>query len=90
VDFINQLRTAAGLPAYTSTDIAEIRAQVIEERRRELFLESHRLFDTIRFNVPLDPPPGAPFPVGGGTYGDNKCLPLPDVERLNNPNFPKG
>lgn len=28
---------------------------------------------------------GAPFPVGGGTYGDNKCLPLPDVERLNNP-----
>lgn len=90
VAFINQLRTAAALPTYASTDITAIRAQVIEERRRELFLESHRLFDTIRFNVPLDPPPGAPFPVGGGTYGNNKCLPLPDVERLNNPNFPKG
>jgi len=25
-----------------------IRAQILEERRRELFLESHRLFDTIR------------------------------------------
>ena len=87
--FINQLRTAAGVAAYASTDIVAIRAQIGEERRRELFLESHRLFDTIRFNVPLDPAPGAICPVGGGTYGNNKCLPLPDVERLNNPNFPK-
>lgn len=89
VGFINQLRTAASLPAYAETDIAAIRAQVREERRRELFLESHRLFDTIRFNVPLNPAPGAVFPVGGGTYGDNKCLPLPDVERLNNPSIPR-
>jgi hypothetical protein len=89
VSFINQLRSAAGLPAYSSSDIAAIRAQVVEERRRELFLESHRLFDTIRFGIPLNPPPGAPFPVGGGTYGNNKCLPLPDVERLNNPSIPR-
>jgi hypothetical protein len=43
------------------------------------------LFDTIRFNIPLIPAAGAVFPNGGGTYGSNKCLPLPDVERLNNP-----
>jgi hypothetical protein len=87
VGFINQLRTAASLPTYAATDAAAVRAQIPEERRRELFVESHRLYDTIRFNVPLTPAPGAPFPVGGGTYGNNKCLPLPDIERLNNPSL---
>jgi len=28
-----------------------------------------------------------PFPLKGGTYGDTRCLPLPDVERFNNPNI---
>jgi hypothetical protein len=88
VGFINQLRTAASVPAFSAATAAAALAQIPEERRRELFLESHRLFDTIRFNVPLDPAPGAAFPVGGGTYGNNKCLPLPDVERLNNPSIP--
>jgi hypothetical protein len=87
VQLINQLRTAANLPAYAGTVEAEIQAQVREERRRELFLEGHRLYDTIRFNTPLVPAAGAPFPNGGGTYGNNKCLPLPDVERLNNPSL---
>jgi len=91
VGFINQLRQRVGvaLPAYASADAAAVRTQLVEERRRELFLESHRLFDTIRFNLPLIPAAGAPFPNGGGTYGSNKCLPLPDIERLNNPNFPR-
>ena len=87
VAFINQLRQRAGLAAYGGGDAAAVRAQLIEERRRELFLESHRLYDTIRFDIPLNPAPGAPFPNGGGTYGNNKCLPLPDIERLNNPNI---
>lgn len=87
VGIINQLRARHSLPAFSSTDDAAILAQVQEERRRELFLEGHRLFDTIRFNVPLRPAPGAVFPNGGGTYGTNKCLPLPDIERLNNPNI---
>ena len=85
VQLLNQLRTAANLPAFSSTVASEIAAQVREERRRELFVEGHRLFDTIRFNIPLIPAAGAVFPNGGGTYGSNKCLPLPDVERLNNP-----
>ena len=38
-------------------------------------------------NLPYTPAPGAPFPHGG-FYGDQRCLPLPDVERLNNPNIP--
>lgn len=87
VGIINQLRARHSLPQFSSTVEADIQAQVQEERRRELFLEGHRLYDTIRFNVPLRPPVGAVFPNGGGTYGTNKCLPLPDIERLNNPNI---
>ncbi|MCC6931617.1 MAG: RagB/SusD family nutrient uptake outer membrane protein [Gemmatimonadaceae bacterium] len=89
VNIINALRARAGvnLPPFQSTDAAAIAAQVQEERRRELFLEGQRLFDINRFNIPLKPAAGAAFPNGGGTYGNNKCLPLPDVERLNNPNI---
>jgi hypothetical protein len=37
-----------------------------------------------RFNLPYNPPVGTAFSKGG-TYGDQRCFPLPDVERLNNP-----
>ena len=89
VGFINALRTRTGvaLPAYANSNTAAVLTQIVEERRRELFIESHRLFDTIRFNIGLNPAPGTPFPNGGGTYGENKCLELPDIERLNNPNL---
>jgi hypothetical protein len=86
VAIINALRSRVGLPLFASTDEAEIMNQIIEERRREFFLESHHLGDLIRYNLPLNPPPGTPF-VNGGVYGDMKCMPLPDVERLNNPNI---
>jgi starch-binding outer membrane protein, SusD/RagB family len=89
VDIINALHAAAGIPGFSSTDPEEIRAQVIEERRREFFLEGHRMGDLRR--------------VGGfsdwnraGTvnewtlfeFGGTECFPLPDVERRNNPNIP--
>ena len=86
VGFINQLRQRVNLPAFAATTAAEVKAQIPDERRRELFLESHRMFDTIRFNLPLIPAAGRSF-HGGGTYGNQKCLPLPDIERLNNPNM---
>jgi starch-binding outer membrane protein, SusD/RagB family len=84
--FINALRTKAGLPAYGGGTAAEVLEQVIEERRRELFLEGHHFYDINRFNLPLDPAPGTTFHKGG-VYGNTRCLPLPNVERLNNPNI---
>jgi hypothetical protein len=65
---------------------AQVRAQIIEERRRELFLEGRRFWDVQRFNLPLVPAPGAPY-LTTGTYGDQRCFPLPAVERNNNPNL---
>jgi hypothetical protein len=82
VDAINRLRTAAHLPLYASADPAAIQQQVREERRRELFLEGQRLNDMLRFGLPFD----SGVTLKGVPYGDTTCLPLPDAERLNNPN----
>ena len=86
VDIINAFRTRAGLPAFAGGSAAAIRAQVIQERSRELFLESHHLGDVNRYDLPLTPAAGAVFPKGG-SYGTTTCLPLPNVERLNNPHI---
>lgn len=86
VDIVNALHEAAGIAPYAGGTAAEVKAQVLEERRRELYLEGQRIGDVIRNNVALQPAAGAPFPKGG-LYGTQVCLPLPDVERNNNPNI---
>lgn len=91
VAIINELHDAAGLPRFSSSDEAEILQQVINERRAELFLESQHLYDLTRYGLPLTPAAGAPYQQQkGGTYGNQLCFPLPDVERFNNPNIPDG
>jgi hypothetical protein len=89
---INAVRaTRAGLPQYSAAGQTkeQVLAQVVDERRRELFLEGHRLGDLRRYNLPFLPASGAAYPAGGGTYGTQTCFALPDVERINNPNIPK-
>jgi hypothetical protein len=77
----------AGQGPYTgAVTPAALKAEVVEQRRRELWLDSHHLGDMIRYSLPLSPPPGTAY-RNGGTYGSNVCLPLPDIERLNNPNL---
>jgi len=88
VTAINALRATAGLLPYTGpTDDASIQTLIIDERRRALFLEGFRNYDLQRFELPFNPAVGTAFPLKGGTYGDTRCLPLPDVERFNNPNI---
>ena len=89
---INAVRaTRAGLPVYdvTGQTSAQVLSTIIEDRRRELFLEGHRLGDMRRYALPLAPAAGVAYPGGGGVYGTQACFPLPDVERINNPNIPK-
>jgi len=88
VDIINALHERVGLPPFNSTVPAEVRDQIIYERRAELFLESQHLGDFKRYGFSLNPPPGTPFPFGGD-YGSAVCIPLPDNERNNNPNIPQ-
>ncbi len=88
VSIINAMRATVGLKPYTgATDAAAIKNLVIDERRRVLFAEGFRNYDIGRFNIPLSPAVGTAFPNKGGSYGNTICLPLPDVERFNNPNI---
>ena len=84
----NARNTHTGIPQYSAAGQtqAQVQAQIIEERRRELFLEGHRLGDIRRYNLALVPATGTAYPAGG-TYGSQSCFPLPDVERINNPNI---
>jgi SusD family len=91
VSIINAMRASVGLKPYTGpTDATSIKNLVISERQRVLFLEGFRNYDIERFKIPFFPAVGANFPVGGGTYGNTTCLPLPDVEKNNNPSLGPG
>lgn len=87
VNIINGLRDEVGLPHFQSTDPQAIMSQVIDERRKVLFVEGQRQYDIQRFNLPQVPAPGTAYPDKGGTYGNTTCFPLPNVERFNNPNI---
>ncbi len=89
VSIINAVRTAGGWTdtfAPGTLTQATVMAGIVEERRRELFLEGHRLGDIRRLGLPISPAAGAPY-VSGGSYTDQSCFPLPNVERINNPNI---
>lgn len=81
---ITASRTRGGQGAFGGTSQAEYLAELVDQRRRELFLESHHLGDVIRFGIVPTPAAGTSYHFGG-TYGNQLCLPLPSAERLNNP-----
>ncbi|MEP7087961.1 MAG: RagB/SusD family nutrient uptake outer membrane protein [Gemmatimonadota bacterium] len=86
---INDLHVRAGynsVYAPSSPTAPAVLAQIVEERKREFFLEGHRLGDLRRYNLPFTPVAGSPY-GSGGTYGTQTCFPLPDIERINNPNI---
>jgi hypothetical protein len=88
---INSFRTAGGQAPYVAcaspaADLAEIQ----DQRRRSLWLQGVYLADVIRYNLTVSPAAGTQTPWGQ-TYGPDQgsalLLPLPDVERFNNPNL---
>lgn len=90
VDIINEIRAEHGISiAWTPTGSPadEILLKVIDERKRTLFLEGVRQGDLRRYLerygldlFPTSTPQG--FPMGNQT-----CIPLPEVERNNNPDL---
>ena len=78
------LAHAAAIEPHATPALADER--LIDQRRREFFLDGHHLGDVQRYALTLQPPAGDMF-QGGGVYGSQVCLPLPEVERLNNPNL---
>jgi hypothetical protein len=88
---INTFRTAGAQTAYVAClDAANDLAEIQDQRRRSLWLQGTYLADVIRYSITLSPAAGTQTPWGqtyGSDVGRNQLLPLPDVERLNNPNF---
>ncbi|MFN0181919.1 MAG: RagB/SusD family nutrient uptake outer membrane protein [Gemmatimonadales bacterium] len=78
---INALHAAAGLPDYQGGTAAQVMAQIVEERQREFFLESHHYNDAIRYQIAPFPAPGTPHKFGGLHGGPLACLPVPSFER---------
>jgi hypothetical protein len=84
---INALRDVHSLPNYTvaSPTAQDIRELIIEERRREFFLEGRFYGTKIRENLW--------FPNGEGTvptgyrYDNGTCMLMPENEYDLNPNF---
>jgi hypothetical protein len=83
---INDIRAAQGLAPLVlagSETNAQLLDIVLEERRRQLWLEGHRLNDMLRH--------GLEFPQGsnhkGQLYGPITCMPLPEQEYRANPNL---
>jgi hypothetical protein len=81
---LNAERARGNQGVFTGTTQAEYLAELIDQRRRELFLEGQHLEDIIRFGIAVQPAAGTPYHFGG-TYGNQLCFPLPQAERLNNP-----
>jgi starch-binding outer membrane protein, SusD/RagB family len=87
IDAINRVRALSGITAMaTPPDGTDITALVLEERRRQLFSEGQRYADMLRKNLPFLPPAGSPNRKSQ-VFGTVTCVPLPDVETRNNPNF---
>lgn len=82
---LNAERARGNQGVFTGTTQAEYLAELVDQRRRELFLEGQQLSDIIRFGTVLQPAAGTPYHFAGGTYGNQICFPLPAAERLNNP-----
>lgn len=85
VVILNSLRLRAGLPLLTAGEAANFSGTLQEERNRWLWLQGNRWYDMRLGNIPQVPVAGSPYPKGG-VYGDQRCWPLPDAERLANPN----
>lgn len=73
------------LPDITTTDQAQLRNIIRQERRSELALEFHRFFDIIRYGQAYAMSALSDRPLFN--YNTNKFFPIPESERETNPNL---
>jgi hypothetical protein len=85
---IATMRQAGGQGLYTGTTPQEDLDEIIDQRRRALFLTGTHFGDIIRYNLQVSPAAGTQAPWNqtfGPDRGSQLCMPLPQVELLNNP-----
>ena len=89
VNIINTFRTAGNQGNYAGpTDAASLLTEIIDQRRRALWLTGTHFGDVVRYNLTVTPAAGASAPWNqdyGPDTGVQLLLPLPEVEIRNNP-----
>ena len=89
VSIINTFRAAGNQGTYAGpTDAASLLAEIIEQRRRALWLTGTHFGDVVRYNLTVSPAAGTSAPWNqdyGPDTGPQLLLPLPEVETRNNP-----
>ncbi len=87
--FLNERRAVGGQTALGSLP-ADPQAELRDQRRRDFFLDGHRVGDLRRYKrlygVDQWPKGTHPDPFIG-TYGDAECFIPPLNEKLGNPNY---
>lgn len=90
VAFINERRAIGGQAPLVAPAADAFQAALRDQRRRDLYLDGHRLGDLRRYEARsgIDAFPSGPY-FGSSTiaYGTQKCWPIPLAEKTGNPNM---
>jgi hypothetical protein len=91
--FVNERRATGGqAPLPAAATAAEYLAALRDQRRRDFFLDGHRMGDLRRYkryyNVD-EWPKGSYFGSTSISYGTQECWPIPLAEKNMNPNIPR-
>jgi hypothetical protein len=79
--YLNMVRTRAGVAGYSGLTQADARQKILNERRRELYLEGHRWFDELRTGTALSDLGS----IGMKDYMVLFPIPLSQILLINNP-----
>jgi hypothetical protein len=88
--FVNERRAVGGLGAFAGADGPPMFAELLEQRRRDFFLDGHRMGDLRRYKsqYQLDFWPKGTMPGLQQQYGTQECWPIAASEKNSNPNIP--
>lgn len=90
IAFINARRAVGGQAAVAPTTSAAYNAELREQRRRDFFLDGHRLGDLRRYKAQQSVnefPSGSYFGSATVVYGSQECWPIPLSEKQANPHY---
>jgi hypothetical protein len=93
LDFINERRAVGGQGALTTAAGVDLKAELRDQRRRDLFIDGHRLGDLRRYKATGvgDFFPTGDWPYSTSTpaqqYGTMECFDIPIAEKNSNPNL---
>lgn len=90
VALINERRAVGKEAPFSSSDPAAVLAELMRQRALDFWLEGKKMGDYRRNGAAVPyfiPDNGTYYKPGAGVMGNQKCFPVPDQEKRNNPNF---